>query len=91
MPESIYQHLQAEVKSREKDDLSAADYEQILTTAFLECDGKLNDNIETNLSGTTVCAILFDGTRMHCANLGDSRGMKVKLVQSGDKFVVETE
>ena len=29
------------------------------------------------MSGTTVCTLFFDGTTIHCANVGDSRAIKV--------------
>jgi serine/threonine protein phosphatase PrpC len=32
------------------------------------------------LSGSTVCTVLFDGNRVHCANLGDSRAIKVQVL-----------
>ena len=31
------------------------------------------------LSGSTVNTVFFDGTAVHCANVGDSRAIKVKL------------
>jgi len=32
---------------------------------------------DVKFSGSTVCVVLFDGSRIHCANLGDSRAIKV--------------
>lgn len=32
---------------------------------------------DTEFSGSTICGVLIDGTRVHCANLGDSRAIKV--------------
>ena len=34
-----------------------------------------------------MCSILFDGTRVHCANLGDSRTLKVKIFAQNDNNV----
>ena len=54
-----------------------------MVESFLECDDMLDkqshtpNGFEVNLSGSTVCTILFDGNRLHCANLGDSRAIKV--------------
>ena len=28
-------------------------------------------------SGSTVCTVLFNGTKVYCANAGDSRAIKV--------------
>ena len=58
-------------------------YEKAMVESFLECDDMLDkqshtpNGFEVNLSGSTVCTILFDGNRLHCANLGDSRAIKV--------------
>lgn len=39
-------------------------------------------NFDVKLSGSTVCAVLFDGNRIHCANAGDSRAIKVQVLLS---------
>ena len=30
-------------------------------------------------SGSTVCTVLFNGTKIYCANAGDSRAIKVAI------------
>ena len=30
---------------------------------------------DTHLSGSTVCAVLFDGVNLYCSNAGDSRAV----------------
>ena len=32
------------------------------------------------ISGSTVCTVLFNGTKVYCANAGDSRAIKVAFV-----------
>jgi len=32
-----------------------------------------------------MSSVLFDGTRVHCANLGDSRALKVKIFAHTEK------
>ena len=32
-----------------------------------------------------MCSVVFDGTRVHCANLGDSRALKVKVFSHSDQ------
>jgi len=50
----------------------------------------LNDKaFDTKLSGSTVCTILFDGTRLHVANAGDSRAIRVKYFPSKEKDTVK--
>jgi len=50
----------------------------------------LNDKpFDTKLSGSTVCTVLFDGTRLHCANAGDSRAIRVKYFPSREKDTVK--
>jgi serine/threonine protein phosphatase PrpC len=44
--------------------------------AFMICDKKLShDTNDYKLSGSTVCTILFEGTTIHSANVGDSRAI----------------
>jgi len=67
----------------ETDRLTELQYKKILEEAFLECDDQLINNKEgfdVRLSGSTVCTVLFDGTRLHCANSGDSRAIRVKFI-----------
>ena len=54
-----------------------------MENAFLKCDKQLienKDKIDVRLSGSTVCTVLFDGTRLHCANSGDSRAIRVRYI-----------
>jgi serine/threonine protein phosphatase PrpC len=41
--------------------------------------------IDTSLSGTTVVIVFFDGTRLLCANCGDSRAIKAEIFKSSEK------
>jgi len=34
-----------------------------------------------NYSGSTVCTVLFNGTKIYCGNAGDSRAIKVAFSQ----------
>ncbi len=49
------------------------------TEAFLNTDAQLNKTVDTNLSGTTVVVVIFEGTKLICLNSGDSRAIKVSL------------
>ena len=95
LPTIIKQKL-IEAKSRGKtfiDALTPADYSDILLKAFSECDQRLNsqdEDYDTRLSGSTVCTVIFDGTRIHCGNCGDSRAIKVKIINEGREQIVET-
>ena len=38
-------------------------------------------NLFFNLfSGSTVCTVIFNGTKVYCANAGDSRAIKVAIL-----------
>ena len=54
------------------------------TDAFLNTDKKLNQSIDTSLSGTTVSLVLFEGNKLTTLNAGDSRAVKVGLVTEDD-------
>lgn len=43
--------------------------------------GKLS-NIYRVFSGSTVCTVIFNGTKVYCANAGDSRAIKVAVIPS---------
>ena len=65
-----------------KDYLIERDYTMIFKNAFNDCDHELIKEqrlFDVKLSGSTVCTVLFDGTRIHCANAGDSRAMTVRI------------
>jgi len=48
----------------------------------LQCDDELAyTNFDVNLSGSTVCTLLFNGTKIYCGNAGDSRAIKVSIKQ----------
>ena len=36
-----------------------------------------NASLLNTFSGSTVCTVLFNGTKVYCANAGDSRAIKV--------------
>ncbi len=45
---------------------------------FLKVNSDLDDQpFDCSLSGTTVCTLLFHGTKIICGNSGDSRAIKV--------------
>ena len=44
----------------------------------MQCNEELDyTNFDVNLSGSTVCTVIFNGTKVLCANAGDSRAIKV--------------
>ena len=48
--------------------------------AFFQCNDELDyTNFDVNLSGSTVCTLIFNGTKIYCANAGDSRAIKVAI------------
>jgi serine/threonine protein phosphatase PrpC len=51
--------------------------------AFKVTDTQLNKQVNTNLSGTTVVVVLFEGNKLICLNTGDSRAIKVSLTEGG--------
>lgn len=61
------------------------------TEAFLNTDAQLNKSVDTNLSGTTVVVVIFEGNKVICLNSGDSRAIKVSLnEQSYGQLQTET-
>ena len=60
---------------------------RILEDSFMECDAKLISDCDVRLSGSTVCTVLFDGTRIHCANSGDSRAVMVKYIEQDNNTI----
>ena len=46
----------------------------------LWCQSEVN-NLKRliQFSGSTVCTVLFNGTKVYCANAGDSRAIKVSV------------
>ena len=62
-------------------------YTDVFTRAFKRCNDELAmQTFDTQLSGSTVVLIFFEGTRLLCANLGDSRAAKceVKMTESDE-------
>ena len=59
---------------------SRATYESLLVQAFTQCNNELNaQSFDTALSGSTVVTVHFEGTRLVCGNLGDSRAVKCQI------------
>jgi serine/threonine protein phosphatase PrpC len=57
-----------------------SEYRQLFDRAFTQCNNELDyTNFDVNLSGSTVCTVIFNGTRVYCANAGDSRAIKVAI------------
>ena len=51
---------------------------QALRNAFIRCNEELPRVVpDPSFSGTTCCTLLLNGTRIYCANAGDSRGIVV--------------
>jgi serine/threonine protein phosphatase PrpC len=47
----------------------------------VQCNEELDyTNFDVNLSGSTVCTVIFNGTKVYCANAGDSRAIKVAIL-----------
>ena len=63
-------------------------YDNLFLQAFTQCNDELSgQNFDTALSGSTVVTVFFEGTRLLCSNLGDSRAVKCQIVvkeSSGD-------
>ena len=68
-------------------------YRDFLESAFLNCDATMDEHlpkslqVDLKLSGSTVCLVLIDGSTIHCANAGDSRAIKVSLIN--DKVLIK--
>jgi len=89
LPELVKHHMQQAKLTYDLDEtvdkLTVNDYKAIFENAFLDCDREMiedQDEFNVKLSGTTVCSVLFDGTRVHCANAGDSRAMTVRIFKN---------
>ena len=54
--------------------------EKTYEAAFEITEKLLNQQYDTNLSGSTVTLVLFQGNKIICMNAGDSRAIKVALV-----------
>ena len=60
-------------------------YDNLFYSAFTQCNDELNvQNFDTALSGSTVVTVFFEGTRLICSNLGDSRAVKCKIIVKED-------
>lgn len=53
--------------------------------AFLQLDRKMNQTLDCGLSGTTVCCVLMEGLNLRTFNVGDSRAIKVALIEEDPK------
>lgn len=54
------------------------EYKALFHKSFIQCNEELDyTNFDVNLSGSTVCTVIFNGTKVFCANAGDSRAIKV--------------
>ena len=63
---------------------------EIVKKSYLKADHEIkSEKIETRLSGSTAITALLLGTKLICANVGDSRGIIVneKLVKNKDTMV----
>lgn len=54
--------------------------EKSFKAAFSETELLLNQQYDTNLSGSTVTLVLFQGNKITSINAGDSRAIKVAIV-----------
>lgn len=74
--------------------LSYKAYEDLFSRTFIRCNDELNlKQFDTSLSGSTVVMVFIEGTRLICANLGDSRAVKCQIVVNqgtdGDEDSIE--
>ena len=57
--------------------------------AFLNCNEELfNGMMDIRFSGSTCVSIMTLGQKLFCVNVGDSRGIVVKI-QNGDKVIAQ--
>ena len=63
--------------------LTNGDIPKSLHNAFVNANADLAKcNFDVSLSGTTCCTVLFHGTKVICANAGDSRAIKVAITDT---------
>ena len=54
------------------------EFNLVFAKSYQQCNEELDyTNFDVNLSGSTVCTVIFNGTKVFCANAGDSRAIKV--------------
>jgi serine/threonine protein phosphatase PrpC len=57
--------------------------------SFVQCNDELDyTNFDVQLSGSTVCTVIFNGTKVYCANAGDSRAIKVAYVNNQEHGIL---
>ena len=66
--------------NQQKQSPNEEEYTKIFQKSFQQCNEELDyTNFDVNLSGSTVCTVIFNGTKVYCANAGDSRAIKVAI------------
>lgn len=80
------------VESFSKDPTFITDIEQFHTRvpdyfrkAFVGMHGEMMKlNFDSHLSGSTVCSVVFDGNKVFCSNVGDSRAVLYSHVKKNN-------
>ena len=68
------------LQGTDKNSPNEEEYKTLFHKSFLQCNEELDyTNFDVNLSGSTVCTVIFNGTKVYCANAGDSRAIKVAI------------
>lgn len=79
--EFLCQHYPAILSSLQQEPGAALKSACFRLSAALDSSG-----IEITLSGSTMVAVLFDSKVLHCANVGDSRGIIGKLLEISQQW-----
>ena len=76
----VGKHVQETLQGNDKSSPTDDDYKTLFHKSFIQCNEELDyTNFDVNLSGSTVCTVIFNGTKVYCANAGDSRAIKVAI------------
>lgn len=70
--------LQEQLQNRQgQPAMTLKDYDEMFDYILTQVDAMLaKQPFDVHLSGSTVVLVFFDGTRLLCANVGDSRAIK---------------
>jgi serine/threonine protein phosphatase PrpC len=67
-----------------------ANPKKAITASTLRCNNELQHaNFDVNFSGTTMVTVLIRGSKLWCANVGDSRALMAR--QLGDSFLAQEQ
>ena len=85
MPRLLQQHFG---RLKTYSPLSLVLYTDVFESVFRLCNNSLTkQSFDVKMSGSTVVLVLFDGTRLICANAGDSRAIKTAVFKHENKMV----